>query len=100
MGWGRLLVACTLVVLASQAAAQDTLPRFADYPEPKLYKGKVKRPVITAKIDTYTREKLRDMVGSDEKANFAGHYHVAVWGCGSACVTGSIIEARTGAVID
>lgn len=95
----RVALACIVAMLAGEAAAQDRLPRFADCTEPKVYKGTVKRPAITARIDSHTREKLRDTVGSDEKVNFAGHYHVAIWGCGSACVTGAIIEARSGAMI-
>jgi hypothetical protein len=28
--------------------------------------------------------------------NFAGHYIVASWGCGTGCISGCIIEAKTG----
>jgi hypothetical protein len=31
--------------------------------------------------------------------NFAGHYIVAGWGCGTVCISGAIIEARTGNVL-
>ena len=30
--------------------------------------------------------------------NFAGHYAVAGWGCGTGCISGAIIDARTGNV--
>jgi hypothetical protein len=30
--------------------------------------------------------------------NFAGHYIVASWGCGTGCISGAIIEAKTGKV--
>jgi hypothetical protein len=30
--------------------------------------------------------------------NFAGHYIVAGWGCGTGCISGAIIDARTGVV--
>lgn len=30
--------------------------------------------------------------------NFAGHYVVAGWGCGTGCISGAIIDARTGNV--
>src|SRR5215831_16185240 len=31
--------------------------------------------------------------------NFAGHYIVAGWGCGTGCISGAIIDARTGTVL-
>jgi len=30
--------------------------------------------------------------------NFAGHYIVAGWGCGTGCISGAIIDSRTGKV--
>jgi hypothetical protein len=30
--------------------------------------------------------------------NFAGHYIVAGWGCGTGCISGAIIDARNGNV--
>lgn len=30
--------------------------------------------------------------------NFAGHYVVAGWGCGTGCISGAIIDARNGKV--
>ena len=30
--------------------------------------------------------------------NFAGHYIVAGWGCGTGCISGAVIDARNGKV--
>jgi len=30
--------------------------------------------------------------------NFAGHYVIAGWGCGTGCISGAIIDAHTGVV--
>ena len=35
----------------------------------------------------------------DDRANFAGHYFVATWGCGTTCVWGGIVEARSGRIV-
>lgn len=35
---------------------------------------------------------------SQEPAEFAGHYKVATWACGSTCQTGAIIDLRSGRV--
>ncbi|HEY1151365.1 MAG TPA: hypothetical protein VGF27_22490 [Pseudoduganella sp.] len=32
------------------------------------------------------------------RANFAGHFVLATWGCGASCVMGAAIDARTGDV--
>lgn len=42
------------------------------------------------------KTRLRD--GSRQKVNFAGHYILTAWGCGSACEQFMIIDARTGRV--
>ena len=34
-----------------------------------------------------------------EGANFAGHYRVAVWGCGSSCAMFAVVNLNTGRVI-
>jgi hypothetical protein len=41
-------------------------------------------------------EKLMDGPGP----NFAGHYIVVTWGCGSQCVMGAIVDLKTGIVYD
>jgi len=33
-----------------------------------------------------------------EGVNFAGHYNISQWGCGTACLDGAIIDTRTGKV--
>jgi hypothetical protein len=30
--------------------------------------------------------------------NFAGHYTLALWGCGAGCANGAVIDARSGQV--
>ena len=36
--------------------------------------------------------------GAPEGPNFAGHYTVVGWGCGSSCVQFAVVDARNGAV--
>jgi hypothetical protein len=35
----------------------------------------------------------------EEGPNFAGHYRVAVWGCGSSCAMFAVINLKSGKVI-
>lgn len=82
------------------AAAQQSAPRFADHPERKISNVRVKQPLIPKSWDEDSRLRFQDSVPRDARSNFAGRYYLAVWGCGSACVVGAIVEAATGKVID
>jgi hypothetical protein len=35
-------------------------------------------------------------MAAKEKPNFAGKYHMAIWGCGSGCATGALIDLAAG----
>lgn len=94
----RLCLPVIFIALAGAAFAQGAkLPKFSSYPV------KVEKTRITA-IDlkkhpearTY-RTRLTD--GVKGGVNFAGHYIIIGWGCGTGCTNGSVIDARTGNVI-
>jgi hypothetical protein len=91
----------TIFVLATTAPAQgkskDRAPRFADYPVAKLEHMRVAKPKVP-NLNEDPLLRLRDTVRDDSRANFAGRYFMAVWGCGTACVVGAILEAKTGRV--
>jgi hypothetical protein len=71
-------------------------PRFEDYPA-KPYTGPHAAPdVYSQPLSRRYRTKLREW--SREKANFAGHYIVATWGCGTGCTQIAIIDAISGKV--
>ena len=36
--------------------------------------------------------------GAKKGPNFAGHFTVVQWGCGTTCLTGAIVDATTGKV--
>jgi hypothetical protein len=42
------------------------------------------------------RTKIRQ--GATKGANFAGHYSIIEWGCGTSCVSLALVDARTGEV--
>jgi hypothetical protein len=37
---------------------------------------------------------------NSEKVNFAGYYIIATWGCGTACISGVMVDVRDGKVYD
>lgn len=69
-------------------------PRFEDYPA-KVYRGANATPDLRSHPDSRMyRTQLK--AWAKEQPNFAGHYILATWGCGTDCVQIAIINARTG----
>lgn len=86
----------TLLFAASFAAEAQSAPRFENYRVP-VYKGK-RAPVNlrSAKGASSFRTRLRE--GAREGINFAGHFTLVGWGCGTGCGQAAVINAKTGAV--
>jgi hypothetical protein len=85
-----------VVCVVSITAQQKRLPRFEDYAVRENYKGKV----ASVKLASAGARMFRTMLRQDAKEgiNFAGHYIIATWGCGSDCHSFGIIDAKTGNV--
>jgi tetratricopeptide (TPR) repeat protein len=74
----------------------SSTPRFEDYPATQKFTRRPAAPLVSNR-----RTRLyRTMIRQDAQAgpNFAGHYTIARWGCGSTCVGFAVIDARTGRV--
>jgi hypothetical protein len=71
-------------------------PRFQDYPAARYGK-----PGVPARWrDSAESRMYRTRLGawSREQPNFAGHFILATWGCGTDCTHLAIIDARNGKV--
>lgn len=88
----------TLLLLSGFATAAfgQAAPRFEAYSVP-VYQGR-RAPVNlkSAKGAGSFRTRLRE--GAEKGVNFAGRYTLVTWGCGTSCLMGGIIDARTGTV--
>ncbi|MBX3245504.1 MAG: hypothetical protein KF685_13710 [Acidobacteria bacterium] len=72
------------------------VPGFVDYPA-KVEKPRAKAVNLSSHKDARLfRTRLRE--GFREGPNFAGHYTIVIWGCGTACLSGAVIDMRTGRV--
>ena len=69
---------------------------FEKYPA-KIYNGK-QAPLKLGDWSSF-RTRLKE-AHKDGEINFAGNYIVTTWGCGTSCVSGSMIDKRTGKVYD
>jgi hypothetical protein len=84
-------------VVARPAWGQAALPPFAKYPVVARYRGPHATPLLRPGTAAWWfRTRIREAAG--QPANFAGHYVLAMWGCGAECVSYAIIDVKTGSV--
>ena len=82
--------------LGVSASAQTRLPGFDQYPA-KVERVRAKSINFKGNPDAHRyRAVLTDAL--KHGVDFGGHYIIAIWGCGTACTAGGIIDARTGDV--
>ena len=92
-----ILLSALVLGLGLSAFGQGSrIPAFNQYPA-RVERVRTKAINFRGNPDarrfrTVLTEALRD------GTNFAGHYIVASWGCGTACQIGAIIDTRTGNV--
>ncbi len=97
------------VLLSLPSIAQISLksaPVFADYPVSEIYTGKHAKAKTGKGVGQphprygYMPSMFRTRLNEAAKSgsvNFAGHYILTTWGCGSGgCVEGAIIDAKSG----
>lgn len=96
----RIARATTLALVSiTYARPQDgnvRFPRFADYRAGEFFSGKPAEPKLVRPRERLFRTKIRE--GAAKGANFAGHYAIAEWGCGSSCVSIAVVDVKTGDV--
>ncbi len=81
---------------ARKTQAQPAAPRFEDYPVREVYRG----PVAPVRLDSRRARMFRSRLREDSRSgpNFAGHYAVVVWGCGTGCAQMGVVDSKTGRV--
>ena len=91
-----LFAALCACFLAAPALAQDgAVPRFQDYSAP-VFRGKAAPLKLTTPLARGYRTRLRE--GARRAVNFAGHYTLHTWSCGTGCLQTAFIDAKTGEV--
>ncbi len=95
----KKLVVLTLFAIASVSvisAQVNKIPSFTNYP------AAVERPKIKSvnfKMNPGAgdyRTRISDAM--KRGVNFAGHYVLTGWGCGTGCINAAVIDTRTGSV--
>jgi hypothetical protein len=92
------LAVCAVTILpnpnfAAQAQqSANKAPQFTDYPAQK-FAGR-KPPLLLTNGDMTFKTRYRELYKS--KSNFAGHYAIAVVGCGASCIFPLVVNLKTG----
>ena len=90
-----LPIAVAMFIVSVQAQGNAT-PKFTAY-HATVEKPRVRAIDFRENPDARTfRTRLSEALRRG--VNFAGHYVLAGWGCGTGCISGAIIDARTGDV--
>jgi hypothetical protein len=89
----RTAIASAMLFWQCGISAADGPLRFDDFPAAEAYQGR-NAPLVLGKDDRQFRTRLR--TAAKEPPNFAKHYILTAWGCGTECLVSVIIDANTG----
>lgn len=91
-----MLAALLLSGLLSNLALAACPPKFSDFPTRAWTPGKA-APIL----DTPGKRNFRTMIreGAQDGPAFGDRYRLAVWGCGTACQQGALVDTRSGRVV-
>jgi len=98
------IIAFVLSLMVASTTAQKSTPTskgqpsFRQYPAVADFKGRPAKPQLNTDLEHDYRTQIRTQARLGP--NFAGHFTVASWGCGSPCGRFVIIDARSGRIYD
>ena len=106
VGYGRALGITSAILLAltlphsyaSDSCSQKKHPEFKDYSIAKMFSGTAHPAILATPLDRKYRMAIRESVSKG--VNFAGHFVVADWGCGTGCRQFVVVDAETGIIYD
>jgi hypothetical protein len=91
-----IILAFTTIAIGAFAGG-DKAPRYQDFAVTNVFKGKPAVVDLSSHPDARSyRTQLRRQAA--EGPNFAGHYKIAIWGCGTSCQEFAIVDSQTGRV--
>jgi hypothetical protein len=91
-----VLLTALFSAFSLSVSAQSTTPTFTQYAAKVEKTGNVKVNLKSHKNANMYRTNLRN--AAKEGVNFAGHYILTTWGCGTNCSQSAVIDARNGKV--
>jgi hypothetical protein len=93
----RFCLACFLTLsVGAQVTAER--PSFSEFPVKSIFRGKPATPKLVTKGQRMFRTRI--LAGAKSPVEFAGHYTLPRWGCGTLCNEFVIVDSVTGRVYD
>ena len=86
-------LAWVLVISSWAQNPSSLIPQFTEFPAGEVFSAKPASPKFVHSGDQRFRTRIRD--GASRGPNFAGHYTIADWGCGTSCVSIAVVDARS-----
>jgi hypothetical protein len=93
-------LAFVILFLVSQGAHAQSIspaPHPGDYPAGEVFRGRAAKVNLGLPDNREYRTRLKEAAG--QPANFAGHYVLTTWGCGTGCKRGAAVDLKSGKVI-
>jgi len=101
MGYWIKVMLCAFSLLATEVHAQSIEGFYFERYSVQRSRSKVKHKVDLQSNPTAWDYRTRITQGYHEgKIDFAGHYITPIWGCGSGCIAGAMVDTRDGKVYD
>ena len=95
----KITPALLLVLTAALSADEPRMrPQFSDFPVKEIYRGTPAVPKLATPGERMFRTRIR--FGAKAKVEFAGHYTVPRWGCGTGCSGLVIVDSISGRVYE
>jgi hypothetical protein len=92
------LIAVLTGALFAQARESAKEPQFTDYPAPEVSHSVPDMPKFSTRGQRRFRTVIRDWV--KKGPNFAGHFTIAEWGCGTGCEQIAVVDNKSGDVFE
>ncbi len=84
-------------VIRGKDLSDPKAPTFSAY---RVQKEQVPNPRLDLSSDVARMFRTVFSQQTKKGPNYAGHYRVVVWGCGSSCASFAVVNLRTGRVVD
>jgi hypothetical protein len=91
-----LLLACVCVSAQVKEKEAAWALKFTDFAATESFHGKAATPILITKPQKTFRTAITRAAAKGP--NFAGHYIIAEWGCGSGCMSIAVVDAASGKV--
>lgn len=87
-----------LILSSAHAVAQSEAPKFEDFAASPSRAKLTRIDFASHEQGDVIKERLEYHVG--EPVNYAGHYRLAIFGCGTMCQTFAAIQVSSGKIVD